>query len=517
MRKIKYILLIGVVYFLSAYKGFAQLTLPAIFTDSLVLQRKMPIPVWGQSNCKNCELEVVLAQTKVKAKTNAKGEWMVRLPAMEAGGPYKLKIKDKLSSLELKDVLIGEVWLCSGQSNMEWMLRQATGGKEAAAAANDSEMRLFNMAAIKELRPVGGKSYTTQMLEQMKAKQFYQKTRWVEAKTATASNFSAVAYYFGKQLRNQLKVPVGLICNAIGGTSTQAFISNEALKSHPQLVQFTKQSNGKPWLSTAKEIHPWLLERITENLKNFKDDGVEIYPHPFAPSYLYETGVKPLIPYAIAGVIWYQGESNTTFAEVHDELFTALVESWRNKWAQGDFPFYFVQLPKIADRRRWPDFRESQRRLSESLTNVGMAVTIDMGDSTDVHPREKKTVGERLALIALEKKYSLPIISSGPVMKTYELKGDSLEIYFEHAKQLRTNDEKTVKGFVVHGYQNGSKEKIFDLENIKLVGNKLIAVLPKQIMPFRISYAWAPYPDCNLVNEAGIPASPFKIEIPGDK
>lgn len=503
--------------FIFKHQLYAQIKLPAIFTDSMVLQQKMLIPVWGESSCKNCQLEVALNEITVKTKTDKTGKWSVKLPSINAGGPYTLTIKDKHNQLELKDILVGEVWVCSGQSNMEFMLKQSTGGKEEIKNANFPSIRLYRMTARNETRPIAKRAYSKETLKELEQFKFYKQTKWTTSNPQTVGDFSAVAYYFGKQLYQKLNVPIGLICNAVGGTSTQAYISDAAFRSHPQLLQFTKQEDGTPWIKSAKEIHPWLLERINENLKNFEDKDNSIYPHPFAPSYLYEAGIRPLIPFAISGVIWYQGESNTTFPEIHDQLFKTLVESWRKEWNQGDFPFYYVQLPKISDRRRWPDFRESQRRVSETLTNTGMAVTIDTGDSLDVHPKEKKIVGERLAMIALEKKYGFPIKSSGPTFKTYEIKDNHIEILFDNAEELGTSDGTAIKGFTVHGYLGGKKELIFPLDQIKIMGNKLLITLPKDIMPFRVSYAWVPYPTCNLVNEVGLPASPFKIEIPGDK
>lgn len=517
LRWLKFVFLYLLVFVFNQYSLHAQIKLPAIFTDSMVLQQKMPIPVWGESSCRNCQLEISLGKNAIKTKTDNLGKWFVKLPAIAAGGPYTLTISDKHNRLQLKEILIGEVWLCSGQSNMEFMLKQSVGGKEEIKKADFSSIRLYQMTARSETRPTAKKVYSKETLKELEQFKFYKKTAWSACSAQTVGDFSAVAYYFGKQLHQKLNVPVGLICNAVGGTSTQAYISNEAFKSHPQLVQFTKQEDGTPWIKSVKEIHPWLLERIGENLKDFEDKGSDIYPHPFAPSYLYEAGVKPLIPFAIAGVIWYQGESNTTFSEIHDQLFKTLVESWRKEWQQGDFPFYYVQLPKISDRRRWPDFRESQRRLSEILTNTGMAVTIDTGDSLDVHPKEKKVVGERLALIALEKKYGFPVKSSGPTFKSYTLTDDHIEIYFDNASELKTQDGNTVRGFTVHGYEHGKKEVILALDQVKLSANKLSIAIPKGIMPFRVSYAWVPYPDCNLINEAHLPASPFKIEIPGDK
>lgn len=494
----------------------AQIKLPAIFTDSMVLQQKMPVPVWGETSCRSCRIEVIINQTTVKTKANKLGKWQVNLPAIKAGGPYTLIIKDEHQQIELKEILVGEVWLCSGQSNMEFKLKQSSGGKEEAESANFSSIRLFRMTARDEVRPTAKKIYSKQTLAELEQSKFYKEANWKSCNPQTAADFSAVAYYFGKQLHQQLNVPIGLISNAVGGTSTQAFINQEALKSHPQLMQFVRQQDGTPWTKVVKDIHPWLLERINRNLKNFSEEGKEIYPHPYAPSFLYESGIKPLIPFAIKGAIWYQGESNATHPEIHDELFKALVNNWRTEWKQGDFPFYYVQLPKISDRSRWPEFRESQARSCRNLNNIGMAVTIDTGDSLDVHPKEKKVVGERLALLALGKDYQKPVKYSGPVLENHIIHNEYAILKFKNAEELKTSNGKTVEGFVLFGYDLSGTRIITVKAEASIENNQLNIKIPKDIRLTSIQYAWVPYPECNLVNEVGLPAAPFKIEIPGN-
>lgn len=492
----------------------SKLKLPIIFTDSLVLQQNMEIPIWGVS-CSNCVVKVSFNNTSKTALADRNGDWKIILPPTKAGGPYSIIVSDKNSHISIKDILVGEVWLCSGQSNMEFTLAQSKNGNEEITQAQYPQIRFFSMTANTKARPLAKVAFSDSLLKELSAKNFYDKTAWRTCSPATAAKFSAVAYYFGKELHQNLNVPIGLICNAVGGTTTQAFIDSITLASHPQLIQFLGDGLDKTWLETAKDIHPWVIERTNENLgKNAKNKA---FLHPFAPTFLFENGIKPIATYAIKGAIWYQGESNATHPEIHDALFTGLVNNWRNEWGQGNFPIYTVQLPKISNRSRWAEFRESQRRLSETLENSGMVVTIDSGDSLDVHPKEKHLVGKRLSLFALAKTYHQALEYSGPVFEKYEIKNNELQLYFGHAKELKAaNIGEEIKGFYLHGYNiSGTKELIIEATNIKIDGLKLIISIPSEIQLTSIKYAWSPYPICNLVNESGLPASPFKINFPG--
>lgn len=506
--------------FLIVSNAFAQnketLKLPVIFTDSLVLQQGMEFPVWGNS-CSNCEVKIAFNGSTKTTIANKNGAWKITLPATKAGGPFTLKVSDKNNNILLKDILVGEVWLCSGQSNMEFTLAQSKNGKEEITHAQYPQIRFFSMTANAKARPLPKVAFGDTLLKELSAGNFYNKTTWRTCSPAIAAKFSAVGYYFGKELHQNLNVPIGLICNAIGGTTTQAFIDSITLASHPQLIQFLGNNQGKTWLETAKDVHPWAIERTIENLgKNVK---TKAFLHPFAPTFLFENAIMPIATYAIKGAIWYQGESNATHPEIHDALFTALVNNWRNTWQQGSFPIYTVQLPKISNRTRWPEFRESQRRLSENLENTGMAVTIDSGDSLDVHPKEKELVGKRLSLLALAKTYHQALEYSGPVLDGYEIKENELQLSFSHAKQLKpaNETEQVIKGFYLHGYnKNGSKEVVIEATSIKIDGSKLIISISSELQLTSIKYAWSPYPICNLTNESGLPASPFKIDFTGN-
>eukprot|EP01137_Pigoraptor_chileana_P022099 Opistho-2@86628 len=505
-----------VTYFLVLFCHYtvqAQLELPLIFSDNMVLQQNMEIPVWGKS-CKNCEVTVTFDNISREIKADKKGDWQLKIPAHTAGGPFLLSISDKKQAKTLQNILVGEVWLCAGQSNMELRLEQSKEAKQEISQASNSQIRFFRMTAQDKARPTAKVVFDDSLLADLQAGKFYEPSTWQVCTTENAAKFSAEGYYFGKLLQQQLNVPIGLICNAVGGTTTQAYIDSASLASHPQLRQFVDAN----WLESTQDIHPWVLERSNENLAKTKNDVVpnRKFLHPFAGAFLYKNGIQPLLPFAIKGVIWYQGESNATHPEIHTPLFETLVKNWRNAWGQGDFPFYTVQLPAIANRSAWPAFRASQEELSKRIVNSGMVVTIDTGDSLDVHPTDKKTVGERLGLLALAKTYHQKNAYSGPVLRTYEQKGQEVHLYFDHVQELKTKDGQVPKSFVLQGYNlGGTEESMFYPEKIEIQPTKIILTLPANRQVTQIKYAWLPNPKCNIINEVGLPTSPFKFDLKG--
>ena len=518
MKK-RFIIIFSFVVCCLCHASIAQLQLPIIFTDNMVLQQNMELPVWG-SSCKNCKVEVSFNDITKRTYSDNNGQWKLRLPSIKAGGPYTLKVSDKHATILLKNILVGEVWLCSGQSNMEWRLEQSSNAKEEIPNANFNQIRLFSMVAQSKARPLANVVFSDSLLDALQKGTFYEPTTWQVCTPSSASKFSAVAYYFGKALHQKLNVPIGLICNAVGGTTTQAFIDSISLASHPQLQQFIGSKNGLKWFETAKEIHPWVLERSKENLQKTLNDSntARTFLHPFAPSFLYKKGIQPLVPFAIKGVIWYQGESNATHPTIHDVLFETLAKNWRIAWQQADLPIYTVQLPAIANRSRWPAFRESQMRLSERIKNSGIAIMIDTGDSLDVHPTQKQVVGERLSLLALAKTYHQRIVYTGPTLTRFEQKGNIVHLFFNNTNNLKTSDGQSPKGFVLQGYNlGGTQEIIIDIDDkVTILPTEIVITLPTYIQAIQIKYAWKPNPSCNIVNEVDLPLAPFKIELDGN-
>ena len=349
-------------------------TLAPVLTDNMVLQRDMPVPVWGTANPAE-EVRVEFAGQSKSTKADAAGKWLVKLDPMPASAePRTLAV----NHAPLTNVVVGDVWIAAGQSNMEWPLAKDSRAKEELPVAQDTGFRLCNWSFAGQY--YFAKPFGKDVLEQLTPKKFY-RGNWQPCTPASAKPFSAVAYYFGKELRKAEKIPVGIINLAVGGRPAEAWIRRETLPADLPL-------------------DPWCLKRMKENL------GENKARHPFEPGFLWDAGIARLVPMAMRGVIWYQGESNAERdwrVKQHEMLFTTLVTDWRKQFAQ-EFLFLFVQLPQM-DRPNWPAFREQQARLAKAIPNVKMAVTIDLPvDPKNVHPPDKQPVGQRLARLALEPK-----------------------------------------------------------------------------------------------------------------
>lgn len=491
-----------------AFSCYAQLSLPPVFSNNMVLQRGVPINVWGKTS-PGKSVKIDLAKTKFKTVADGNGDWRAQLPPMKVGKPIQLIIESGEDKLKFENILIGEVWICSGQSNMRWYLKDSMEGGQAMANADLPNLRLMNMWS--DIHPGAG-AFSKDKLERLKNKDYYQTEGWKVSSSESAEKFSAVAYYFGKNLLDSLNVPIGLIHNAIGGSTTDSWIDETILKKEPDLKFLVDGS----W-PDVEGINPWVSSRSKENLALWEGKEFELLKnHPFAPGYLYGTGIKPLLSFSIKGVIWYQGESNATNPELHDKLFPTLIENWQKAWKQGGFPFLYVQLPNIANRSRWPEFRDGQQKMN-AIPNTGMAVIIDSGTPEDVHPKNKTTVGHRLALLALDKAYGYNLVSEGPTYSGYSLEKNYLTIQFTNSDGLRTNDGKSPEAFVIQGYDmNGQNEIVVPANTVNINGNSIIIEMPETISPTKIKYAWAPNPSVNLYNGAGLPMVPFKIELPGN-
>ena len=488
------------------------LKLPRVFGDHMVLQADAPIPVWGRAKA-GARVTVALGDERKSVTANSRGDWQTRLKARKTSAtPSTMTVESNSGGIQIKDVLIGEVWICGGQSNMQWPLEQSAEGANELAAADHPNLRLLHL----EGGALGNSgSYSPQSLARLTSETFF-KGEWKVASAESARSFSAVAWYFGRSLMQELKVPVGLICPAVGGTPTEAWIPREALEADPKLRGMVVGN----WLDN-KRLGEFCRTRGRQNLLWAMQTGEAIPSddlgpnHSFKPGFMWEAGIKPLIPYAIRGAIWYQGESNAetpTRVREHGWLFPLLINEWRHRLDQGDFPFLYVQLPAL-NRPEWPWFRDGQRRTLSHLKNVGMAVTIDTGHPSNVHPREKKPAGERLAKWALGTTYALKkhATYSGPLLDVAEREGDALVVSFKHiGKGLSASDGKPIRHFEACG-QDG----IFHPASARITGRHTISVSsPKVAEPRHARYAWSPYPDppVNLFNSEGLPASPFSTE-----
>ncbi len=474
---------------------FGGLQLSPVFASHMVLQRNKPIKFYGIANAG--EKISILFNGKLQAVVAGdNGQWSARFSAMPAGGPFKAVITSPNKTITLDDILIGEVWLCSGQSNMAFPLQSAINdAAEMKAAQNNGTLRLYNSKPIAETNNAAWDSLTLDKVNNLE----YFAGSWQKCDSANAKNFSAVAYYFGKALQQQLNVPIGLIAVAVGGSTTESWIDRYTMEHHPVLVNELYNWRNSDF------FQPWVRERANTNLKNSTNPKQR---HPYEPCYNYEAGIKTLVDFPIQGVIWYQGESNAHNIELHEIVFPELVKSWRKQWGYT-FPFYYVQLSSL-NRPSWPSFRNSQLQLLKTIPNAGMAVSSDVGNATDVHPLNKKPVGERLARLALHYTYKQKsIVPYGPMpLKATQANGQ-IVLSFQYAGlQLKTADGKALRGFRIVNEKGQQREAIAVINK-----NNVIIPLDRNNKPVEVLYGWEPFTDANLVNGEGLPASTFEIKI----
>ena len=471
--------------------NYGGLRMSSLYADYMVLQRDMPLDIHGTANTGE-KITVEIGGQKAEAVADNQGKWSVVLSPMQAAEDLTLTITAGKQRKVFSHVAVGEVWLCSGQSNMAFMLCQAESGKEDIAAADDPQLRLFDMKGRWETYDV---AWPASCLDSLNHLQYFHETTWQPSTPESASRFSAVGYYYGRMLRQKLGVPVGLICNAVGGAPTEAWVDRNSLETaFPNIL-----SN---WLQNDF-IQDWVRGRAAKNLTN---DQTKLGRHPYEPCYLYESGILPLQRYPIKGVIWYQGESNAHNKDAHAKLFSLLVDGWRQNWNNPDMPFYFVQLSSL-NRPSWPWFRYSQLRLMKEISNTGMAVSSDHGDSLDVHPRCKQPIGERLARWALAKTYGQHITPSGPVFSSVTRQADALIVSFLYADGLQTSDGKAPSCFEI-----AEEDGLFQPATATIEGSKVRLTSPTIKHPRYVRYAWQPFTRANLVNGDQLPASTFRGE-----
>lgn len=490
--------------------------LAPVFQDSMVLQRGVPVPVWGTADA-GTAVTVTIADQRKQTKADDKGKWSVTLEAMKADTqPRDLKVVAGDNTLIVRDVLVGEVWVAAGQSNMEWPLANEAHAKTELPTADHPKLRLLNLSYAGQ--NYFAKPFGRDMLKRLTPDEFYQGT-WQPCSARAAKDFSAVGYYFGKELHQSLKVPVGIIHLAVGGSPAEAWVRLEALAGDKELVSLLKGN----WLENESQA-PWCRQRGRENLAVALKEEVESPKdeagpnHPFKPGFLWDAGISRLTPFPIRGVIWYQGESNSLElrrVQQHDRLFPLLVADWRKQWGVGEFPFLYCQLSSIGTEKRykaqhWPEFGDGQRRMLAELPNTGMAVTSDLGHPTDVHPRNKKEVGHRLALWALARTYDKKVAYSGPLAKSVRLDLSALVVRFDHADEgLKTSDDKPVAGFEIAG-----EDGMFRPADVE-IGKDIATLTSKQIAePVSTRYGWQPFSIGNLMSGAGLPSSTFLMSLP---
>lgn len=475
----------------SAITGdYGGLRLSEIYSDNMVLQCGCLLDIHGVADAGEKVTVSIAGQTE-SAKAGANGKWAVCLKPLQPGGPHTLTVSTGKRRLHFENVLVGEVWLCSGQSNMEFMMKEGVDGKVDIPQSGNAGIRLFDMKARWRTNAV---KWDASVLDSLNHLQYYANTEWVECSPKTVADFSAVAYYFGKMLQDSLQVPVGLICNAIGGSPTEAWVGRKALEYEFPAIM-------RDWLKNDF-VQKWVHGRAALNIKLTTD---KLQRHPYEPCYLFESGIVPLDRYPIKGVIWYQGESNAHNYEVHEKLFRLLVGSWRENWNDPDLPFYYVQLSSI-DRPSWPWFRDSQRRLMDEIPHTGMAVSSDYGDSLDVHPKNKRPIGERLAHWALNRTYDKKqVVPSGPLFRSVDFREDAAYVSFDYADGLHTADGRPIREFEI-----AETEGVYYPAKAEVVGNQVKVYSDRVKHPCHVRYAWRPFTRANLVNSQSLPASTFR-------
>jgi sialate O-acetylesterase len=473
----KFKLLLLLIFFCSM--GQAQVVLPPFFNCNMVLQQGIPIPVWGWASPGE-KVSVTFNNKTVTTKTGKDGKWKVSLQSMNYGGPYNMVIKGK-NLRTIENILIGEVWVCSGQSNMEFNLSSALNGQAEIATSDYPEIRLFTVKKRIAQTP----------------QEDLEEGEWWQCSPVSSPKFSAVAYFFGRALYLNLKVPIGLINTSWGGTVAETWTSPETIAKNPDFA------------SKLEDLKK--LDIADYNQKNEKKLGPNAYP-----TLLYNGMINPLVPYGIKGAIWYQGEGNAGRAFQYRRVFSDMIKDWRTQWEQGDFPFLFVQLANFmkADslpaESTWAELREAQT-MALSLPKTGMASAIDVGDALDIHPKDKQTVGKRLALSALKVAYNQNIENQGPVYSSMKASGNKIEITFDHVgKGLLAKDKYGyLKGFTI----SGSNHKFYWAKAVINGTNTIQVSSPDVAEPVAVRYGWANNPDdANLYNSDGLPAYPFRTD-----
>ena len=502
MRRI--VCLMAVSFF--CFKSSAEVRLPNILSSHMVLQRNRPVHFWGWADPDE-KVTVTLDGQGAESAADKLGKWSLYLPPHAAGGPFTASVKGS-NALSLDDVMVGDVWFASGQSNMEMPLKGFPGN--ASIRNSEAEIQSANQPKLRLLR-IQKRTSSYPLSD-------YQDT-WTTCTRQTAADFSAVAYFFGRAIAQKENVAVGLIDSTWGGTPAEAWTSFQGLTSDSSLMPVFSAWGAMMDAQTDMPLVQAGDKRADEAAEKAHapkpKHAWRPEPASWGPAALYNGMVAPAIDYGIKGAIWYQGESNAGAARapIYDKLFGAMITDWRRHWQQGDFPFLFVQLAnyKASPTDLWPTVREAQRR-ALSLANTGMAVTIDVGDPGNIHPADKQSVGERLALAARHIGYGEAVEFSGPLFRQDGRDGHDMRVWFDHAEGLMTKGGTEVVGFEVAG-----ADRNYRPASAKIDGNSVLVSTPEVLEPRYVRYGWKDVPLVNLYNNAGLPASPFSSEalLPG--
>jgi sialate O-acetylesterase len=447
--------------------GKSQLALASMFSDHMVLQRDMEIPIWGRAE-PGAKVTVALGDESVETTSDDNGRWHAHLPSMAAGGPHEISITSGDHSVKLADVLIGDVWVASGQSNMEWPVSMSDNAEQEVAAANWPQIRFIDVPNVPSQEP----------------RDAFETSGWQAVTPQTIGGFSAVAYFFARDLHQKLGVPIGLVGCNWGGTRMEAWTSREALLTSPTFAPAVKADDAPP---------------ANDEEAKFRKEAPQ-----HRPAALFNGMTAAVIPYGIRGAIWYQGESNAGEHAKYAELSKLMIADWRKRWDQGDFPFLLVQLAAWAPGGdAWPYLREAQADTLEA-PNVGMATAVDIGHPTDIHPRNKQEVGRRLALAARAVAYGEELVYSGPTYRELAVEGGKARVSFDNVGGgLRVE----LRGFEIAGADGK-----FVPAKAEIVDGEVVVSSDQVPEPTQVRYNWSPYTEGNLKNADGLPALPFRSQ-----
>ncbi|MBN2508575.1 MAG: sialate O-acetylesterase [Verrucomicrobia bacterium] len=485
---------LGLLLALAAAPGTrADVTLHGLFTDNMVLQQGVAIPVWGWASPGE-EVQVGFDGSLITVTCPASGQWRVTFKARKAGGPKSL-IAQGNNFVILTNILIGEVWIASGQSNMQWPLQRAFEPEAAIANSAHPQIRLYTVPRLKADAP-----------------QTNVNAAWQLCGPETVPGFSAVAYYFARDLQRALKVPVGIIHSSWGGSPAEVWTSEPALAANPAYRRDILEAHRAVYVKYLEATVRWQKDKLDaqQNGVPFSRRAPSV---PWKPGELYNGMIAPLIPYSIRGAIWYQGESNASRAWQYCDLLSDMIRNWRRDWGLGDFTFLQVQLAPYTDilpqpsESHWAELREAQWRVAQTLPNVGLAVITDVGEEKDIHPRRKEPVGARLALAARRIAYGQDVVASGPAFKKMRIKNYQVFLTFDHVGGGLVARDGELKGFAICG-----KDRKFVWAQARIQGRQVVVSSPQVSKPVAVRYGWASFPVVNLWNKEGLPAIPFRTD-----
>lgn len=476
-----------------------------LFMNHMVLQRDVHVPIWGIGV--NGEIVTVKCREKQVDAIVQDGTWKVQLPPMGAGEPVELIIETITESIVLKDILFGDVWLAGGQSNMEFNLKDTSDAAQEIAAAHLPHVRFYNVPKV--AYDDGAKHISS----------------WKVCTPETAGQLSGVGYHFAKQVVASQHIPIGIISCNWGGTSASCWMSEQVLQEDPELRiyidEYTEQMKDFDWEAFEVADQQYNQQLRGYNRRQANDlPGEELgeypWPPPFSPrsfmrpSGLYETMLRKVSPYSLKGMLYYQGESDANRPILYKRLLSKLIDNWRRDWNNPELPFLFIQLPAYSNDGRpdgddWPLLRESQLIVSEQVPHTGMAVIIDCGEYADIHPKDKKPVGERLALVALDQVYNVDVESSGPVFNKLTIEQGRAIVTFDHTGEgLVTRDIELI------GFEIGDEQGHYVTAHATIRGNRVEVWSELIALPTAVRYGWANYTEANLLNSFGLPAGPFR-------